>query len=101
MHKFSVCQMHRTFSNVLETQYCKELNKISGWFDFTEPHRNTSLKALLVHDSSGASNLLDHFELHYCKDTKVCKVSKHVFEVVQQNRTFTRHTFKGEARCAA
>ena len=60
MHYFTVRQMNRTFSNVIETQYCKVLNNSSGCFDFTEPHLNTSLKAI-AHDSSGASNLLEPF----------------------------------------
>ena len=78
MHYFSKRQMHRTFSNVLETQYCKVLNKSSGWFDFTEPHLNTSLKG----HSSGALILSKPLEPHYYRDSKVCRVLKHQFGVV-------------------
>ena len=74
--------------------------KSSGWFDFTEPHPNTSLNAL-AHHSSGSFILSKPLERHYCMDSKVCRVLKHKFGVVQHYRTFTRHSFKGEARCAA
>ena len=100
MHYLSIRQMHRPFSNVLETQYCKVLDKSSGWFDFTEPHLNTSLKDL-AHQSSGALILSKPLEPHDYRDSKVCRVLKHQFGVVQHYRTFTRHTIKGEARCAA
>ena len=100
MHQFSACQMHRTFSNLLETQYSKVLNKSFGWFEFTEPHLNTSLKAL-AHDSSGASNLLRTILNYIIAEIARCAKFLNVFKVVQHYRTFTRQTFKGDARFVA
>ena len=73
MHYFSVRQMHLTFSNVLETQYWKVLIKNSGWFEFTEPHLNTSLKALAHHNLCELI-LSKPLEQHYYRDSKACRV---------------------------
>ena len=60
----------------------------SGWFD-------------LIEHSLGTPNFLNLHGPHYCRNDKVCRVHSHEFGVIRLYRTFSRYTFKGEAKCAA
>ena len=43
----------------------------------------------------------NHFEPHYCRDIKVCKVLTHVFGVVRLHWTFSKYTLMWQRKCAA
>ena len=93
----------RTYTSLTITELARCVGCLgtrAGWFKHFEPHRtytNHTITELArcvgcFCTSSGGSSTANLHEPHHHSFSKVCRVLKHSFRVVQAQRTYTNHT---------